>query len=160
MTNPRAHSARARREAFSLLEVVLVVTMLVVLATMAAPRYARAAARYRAEATARRIAADLTLARRSARNAGASRTVRFDPAGHEYSISDLPGLDDPAGPYLVALTARPYAARIASVDFGGDGEIVFDAYGAADSNGYVTVQVGEAQRTVVLQAAGGKAVVQ
>ena len=56
---------------FSLLEVVLVVAIIAVLAAIAAPRYGRAAGRYRADVAARRIVADLEYARLSARTAGA-----------------------------------------------------------------------------------------
>src|SRR5204863_23675 len=65
----RAGPASSRR-AFSLIEITLVLMVMGVLAALAVPRYASALARYRADAAARRIVADLDLARTTARSSG------------------------------------------------------------------------------------------
>jgi len=150
------HGRRSPGAGFSLLEVVLVVAIVAVLAAIAAPHYGRAAARYRADVAARRIIADLEYARITARTAGASRTVTFSPGANEYTITGLAGMDGRTA-YRVALGDAPYDAEILKVDLGGDAAVVFDGYGAADSGGTVLVRVGEATRTLVLDADSGKA---
>jgi prepilin-type N-terminal cleavage/methylation domain-containing protein len=144
--------------AFSLLELVMVVAILAVAAAIAAPRYAQATARYRCRVAARRIAEDLALASRSARTAGAARTVTFSSAGGAYTIAGLPDFRNPAADYRVDLAGEPYCARLLSARFAGGGPVVvFDGYGTADSDGTVDVQVGGAACTVVFSAVTGKA---
>ena len=147
-------------KAFSLLELVMVVAILAIVTAIAVPRFGRATARYRADVAARRIANDLNLARKSARTAGADRTVTFSSRDHEYSIAGLPSLDDPTADYRVELSGEPYLARIVSIDFGGKKTLTFDAYGQADKSGTVRVQVGETIKTVTLDANSCEATVQ
>ena len=148
------------RTGFSLLELVMVVAIIGVLAAIAAPRYGRAIARYRADMAARRIAADLALAGRAARTAGASKTVSFSVAGAEYTIPGLPSLRDSTADYRVVLSDSPYQAAVVSADFGGDADVAFDGYGTPDSGGSISIQVGEYTKTVVLDAGSGKATIQ
>ena len=148
------------KRAFSLVELVLVVAILIVVAAIAAPRYGRATARYRAQAAALRIAADIDMARRSARSAGAGRTISFYVAANEYSIAGLPDLKDSSSDYRAVLSRSPYNAQVLSADFGGQAKLTFDGYGQAGSDGTVQVQVGDVLKTVVFIAASGKATVQ
>ncbi len=141
------------RRAFSLVEVLLVLTIATVVAAIAVPRYAQALARYRAEVAAHRIADDLTLARRDARASGRSRTVVFDVSNDRVTIATIDDLDDPADPYRLDLRESPYEADLLSAGFGGDAQVVFDGYGQADSGGTAVVAVGGNQRTVTLDAA-------
>jgi prepilin-type N-terminal cleavage/methylation domain-containing protein len=148
------------RHGFSLLEVVLVLAIIATLAAIATPRYAASLARYRADLAARRIVADLTLARSSAKAAGTSRTVEFCVSTNEYELSALPSLDGAAGNYEVRLSERPYEARLVSADFAGETEVKFSGWGIPQSGGAIVLSVGSEQRTVVVDAETGKATVQ
>ena len=148
------------RPGFSLLETVLVVIIIGALAALAAPRYANSISRYRAVAAAQRVAADLAFARDRAMTGGAQRVVVFAPAAGQYEILDMAGLDNPSADYVVKLHAGPYHAELVSADFGGDATVRFDAYGLPDDGGQVVVQAGHFQKTIVLNAASGKASVQ
>lgn len=140
----------AHARGFSLVELVLVVAIIASLAAIAVPRYARSIVRFRVESAARRIVADLDLARKSARRSSTSRTVAFTIAANTYRISGLGGLDDRSQDYAVLLSGEPYRAAIVSCDFGGDTEVVFDGYGVPDSGGTVTVRCGDIRKTVEL----------
>ena len=153
-------NATRRRRGFSLLELVLVVSILAILASLAAPRYANALSRYPADRAARRVAADLDLARNHARISGASKTVVFIPADEEYQITGVKDLKTGASDYEVDLSAGPYHSDLVSADFGGDANVVFDAYGVPDGGGQVVIRAGSFQKTVVLNADSGKAQVQ
>ena len=157
MTEGNPRTCRRDRHGFNLLELVMVVAIMAIVAAIAAPRYGQAAARYRIDVAARRIAQDLSLASRQARNAGASRTVAFNAAGTQYTISNLSGLDKAAQGYRVDLLAEPYCSRVDSADFGGDGTVVFNGFGQADSGGQVVLKSGNLTRTITLDAASGKA---
>ena len=150
-----------RQPAFSLLELLVVIAILAIFAHMAVPRYSRATTRYRADAAARRVAADLELARKYASHASASQTVTFDVAADSYR---LPGFPDPSRPteeYEVRLAEEPYRATIVSVNFGGGSEVVFGGYGLpiedAAAGGTMVIQVGKETRTVKLDPDTGEA---
>jgi len=145
---------------FSLVELIIVLVILGVVAAIAAPRYASALCRYRADCAARRIVADLGLAQARARQTSQGQTLVFDLAANQLRIAGLPDLDRHSSDYTVRLGGAPYQAKIVSADFGGDSTIVFNGYGIPDSGGSVVVEVGDVQRTVVVSPATGKAQVQ
>ena len=62
------------RSGFTLIELVMVLAIIGLITAIAAPRYAASLARYRAESAARRVAADLALARREAAASSSSRS--------------------------------------------------------------------------------------
>ena len=146
-----------RHPGYSLLELVLVLGIMVILAAIAAPRYAGAASRYRAEGAARRIVADLELARTRARTYGSSQTVSFSVGANGYQMPGLPSLKDSSTPYCVTLSDPPYQATLLEVDFGGDETVNFDGWGVPDSGGWVTLRVGDIGRKVSLDRDTGKA---
>lgn len=158
-----SHTLRPRtssRHAFSLLELVLVLAIIATLAAIAAPRYAASAVRYRADLAARRIVADLELARSSAKAAGTSRTVKFYVSTNNYELSGLPSLDDAAATYMVELSERPYEAALVSADFAGETEVKFDGWGSPSTGGTVILNAGSEQRTVTIDGETGKATIQ
>jgi len=147
------------RPAFSLLELILVLVILAVLGAVAAPRYASANARYRADFTARRIAADLQLAQRAARAAGSSTVVSFDTVNHSYQLTGVDALDG-AGTYGVDLQVSPYQSTLNTASFGSGSILTFDGWGVPDANGTVVVSVGSETRTVTLSHPSGDVAIQ
>ncbi len=153
-------SARHRNRSFTLIDLVMAMAVIVIVAAIATPRYANALTRYRAEAAARRIAADFQLARQTAKSTSSSRTVAFNPAQHSYVISDVREFDSAGTTYSVQLQDPPYQAQFALVDFGGDANLIFDGFGIPDSGGSVIVQAGDYQYTIVVDPETGAAEVQ
>lgn len=158
--NQAGDNGVSRRVGFSLLELMLVLVIVGTLAGVAAPRYANSISRYRADMAAQRVAADLHLARRHALISGADETVTFTTASEQYQIVGLQSMDRSTEDYIVKLSASPYSAEIVSASFGGDGTVVFDAYGVPDDGGQIVVRAGHFEMTVVLDANSGKAQVQ
>ena len=151
---------RKRCQGFSLIELVTVVIIIGILASMAIPRFANFTGRQRADAAARRIAVDLSLAQGRAGSSSRSQTVDFNVAGNSYRLIGIPDPDRPGVEYVVSLSDEPYQAELISADFGSDAQVVFDGYGTPDSGGTVIVQWGTIQKTVVLDVNTGKASVQ
>lgn len=142
--------------AFSLIELVMVLVIVAIVAAIAVPRYFNAIARYRADAAAGRIVADLELARASARTAGLSRTVTFDLAAGAMTISDVTPLNRIGLTYRTDFTAEPYRATLIAADFNGDAILIFDGFGQADSAGTITVRCASHQRTITLDPTTGE----
>lgn len=149
-----------RRPGFSLIELAMVLAVIAIAAAMAAPRYAASAARYRLDSAARRVAADLNLARSLARTSSSGQAVSFQVDLETYVLVGQSDLMGEPGTYSVNLAEAPYRAKLSSVDFGGDAQIVFDGYGRPDSGGQVVVASAGASRTVVLDGETGEAAVQ
>jgi len=149
-----------RHRAFTLVEVVMVIGMIALLASIAIPRYDGAVAQYRADLAARRIAADLQLTRAEARATGKSLSVTFDLAGQSYDIVGLPDWRHPSQDYHVNVNETPYHATLLKVSFAGATTATFNAYGVPSAAGAVVVTAGAATRTVTLEADSGTATVQ
>lgn len=166
-SQPWARRRRHRRRgpgtpaAFSLLELVLVLLIIATFAAIAAPRYANAVARYRADAAAYRVAADLEYARACAKSASSSQAVVFDPDSDLYELTGQEDPDRAGAPYRVRLREEPYHADLTGADFGASGKTVtFDGFGVPDRSGQVDLQVGDDTRTVLVEADTGRITIQ
>ena len=131
-----------------------------IVAAIAAPRYAAAVARYRADLAARRIAADLASAQANAKSTSKSQSVVFSKAAGTYQMSGVRELDSTATIYLINLAADPYLVTIGTVNFGGSAQVTFDAFGLPSSAGSITVQGGGITKSVIVDGVTGKASVQ
>lgn len=149
-----AHS----RGAFTLVELVMVLSIVGVLSAIAVPRVQRSIARQRADAAANRIANDLRYARKRAIQQSASQSLVFvRSAGNDsYGMAGVAGLDNPSAAYRVSLSGEPYLATLASVSFGGKLSVAFDGFGMPDSGGTVVVQVGEFVKTITVDGTTGE----
>ena len=155
--------ARSARQAFTLVELVLVLAIMGVLAAVAAPRYAASMANYRVRLAAHRVAADVALTQAAARAASASRALTFDVPGNRYTVSGLGALDGRGGGYTVQLAAQPYGVSIKTLTLtkaGANGALTFDGFGVPDGGATVVVSFGTYNRTVTVSAASGAATVQ
>ncbi len=157
------------RPGISLIEIIVVLAIAGVLGAIATPRLARSAARQRAVAAAKRVAADLAYARSDAMTAGAGRRVFISPLRGMYEVQESANpVTLKAAPYRVNLGAGPYQCKILGAMFGNDaGEkydftgvsestslVVFDGYGTPDTAGRVVVGCGDVMFVVELSAAG------
>ena len=144
------------RHGYTLVEIVVVLAILAIFWAMAAPRYAAAMSRYRAEAAARRIAADLSMARQQAIQTSSSVTVTFNQLTNSYTIPGITSLDRTSNNYTVNLANDPYQVTLTSVPFL-LGQVTFNTYGSADQSGTITVQSASGfQWTITLEATFGK----
>lgn len=155
---------RRPRRAYTLVEMSITVVIAALIGAIALPRYGQSAAHYRAETAARRIVADLALARSTARSSGSSITVVLTT--HGYTLQGVSDRDRPGSTYAVDLRADPYSGSWRSVALNATANnaavtsVTFDRYGVANAGGSVVVASGTATRTVTLDAATGRAAVQ
>jgi len=137
------------------LELLLVITIMVLAALVAIPRYANAMSNYRADMAARRIVADLRWAQARARNQSTSQTVTFNTTNSTYQIVGANDPDHIASGYTVDLTADPYRAAITSVSLGTQPQVVFNGYGIPTNGGTIVVGSGGAQKTITIETTAG-----
>jgi len=137
---------------FSMLELVLVLVIIGVVSAVVVPRFGASVARYRLEAAAQRVTADLRLVRQRAQQASLAQTIVFDAVADTYGVATMPDPDHPNGTYLVRLDRAPYEVNLVSADFGGDAELVFDGHGQPDSGGTLVLRLGTSQQTLTVSA--------
>lgn len=162
--SPPKNRWRLRRDGFTLIDVVITVLIIGIISAVAAPKFSEAIVRYRADASAKRVAADLALARRKAISDGKSRSVTFNVGANTYDLPGVEEINKSGRPYSVDLTNTGYPASLVSADFDGDPNVTFNLYGqplAAGSplgaDGTVVIASGSEQRTVTVNAVTGKA---
>jgi type II secretory pathway pseudopilin PulG len=139
------------------MELVLVLGIIAILATIAQPRYGAAVSRYRADLAARRIVQDLALAQAIAKAKGAAQTVSIHQGTDEVVLYDTAALDSHMSTYRTYLSDSPYKADISSSVFDGDNDVIFDGWGLPDSGGTAVLEVGSETRTITIDPNTGKA---
>jgi prepilin-type N-terminal cleavage/methylation domain-containing protein len=151
------------RPAFTLVEVLIVLVIMVLLGSTGYSKYSAALNNFGADALARRVAADLAYAQSIARRTGATQAVSFDVINNQYT---LVGWTDPdhGTTYVVTCSSEPYRGTISSLSLSNGTtavtQVTFDQYGFPDSGGTIVVQVGSVQKTVTLVQASGKTTIQ
>ncbi|MCA9249053.1 MAG: type II secretion system protein [Planctomycetales bacterium] len=163
--------------AFTLIELVTVMLVMGILAAVGAPRYFESLSRFRVEAAAKRIAADLNHVRQEAKAKGSATTLRvkFIPGANRYCMLSMPDPDHEALQYEVELSKTAYPVDLIAadlVDTNGNvvsnGKVDFDMYGKAWigsgnpaplASGQIVVQCGGQQRTVSIDPLTGEATV-
>ncbi|HEY7088404.1 MAG TPA: GspH/FimT family pseudopilin [Tepidisphaeraceae bacterium] len=143
------------RNGFSLIELVLVLGIMGVIAAIALPRYGNALNRYRVDAAARRIAADLTMAQSRARTLSTSRSVIFSVSGNNYQIPGEADLNHPGSGYRVNLSDKPYSVRLKVASFSGAPSVTFNGFGVPNGAGSIQISSRGFVRTITLDANGG-----
>ncbi len=140
---------------FSLLELLTVLSILVVVAAIAAPRFSQSGINYRLDGAARQVLADLGQAQAAARAASTSRTLVFTEASRSYSIAALQALDGTATTYAVSLASDPYRIDSIKADFAGRTTFDFDGFGQPSSSGTITLALRGRTRTITVAAGTG-----
>lgn len=164
-------SRPARVAGLSLLEVVCVVALIAVLASIGLGRFNGSLSHHGLSAAAQRVVADVELARQKATALGKSQTVTFVKSTAAYTLDGLADINRPELAYTVNLAAVPYECLLGNLDLDGTGGSVltFNGYGrpilsdgasASISLLSITLQGGTAARMVLVDVQTGRAYVQ
>jgi type II secretion system protein H len=144
----QSHSART---GFTFVEMMIVVLITGILATIAAPRFSGVLQQARVKNAAKRINADLTLAQNFAKRTGTSKSVIFDPVNHSYTIPGLDTLNHSAGSYTVQLANYPFNVTLDSATFDPTPQTVtYNGYGIVISGGTIVIRSGTEQKVVTV----------
>ena len=138
---------------FTLAELVMVLAIMSIMAAIAVPRYHHAAARYRALAAGRRLAADIDALRQAAVARSLTHLLRASTGTSKYETTNK--TTGWSGNPVISLAAEPYLASFSSVDCGADGELVFDGYGNPDGAAAFVLTTGNAACQVTVDSRTG-----
>jgi prepilin-type N-terminal cleavage/methylation domain-containing protein len=158
---------QTRVAGFSLVELLLVLVIIAVCAAMGMGRYSGTIGNQSLEAAARRVCADLELARSKAIALRTSKVVRFTTSTGVYTLEGFADIDRVGQTYTVNLTKAPYEVAISSVNLDGasGAAVTFDAYGrpvlsaSGSTSARLQVAIGARGRTlyVVVDSTTGRA---
>ncbi len=149
MHTPRSN---ARRSAFTLLELCIVVAVVGILAAVAAPRFSQAADRYRAQSALQRLDSDLQLAMTTARARGQTILFNLDSETSSYSFKNLPNPHTGEGNTTINLGAQPFRTPVVGSVMPLSGTISILPTGLADESFAVTVVSGATIRTLTFDS--------
>jgi prepilin-type N-terminal cleavage/methylation domain-containing protein len=149
-------SRRGRRpHAFTIVELAIVLLVMSVLVAAATPVFVNSLLFHRVESAARRVKADLELARRTARLTSSQQTLTV--IGLTYTITpDVVNLDRPGQPYNVDFAKDPYRLSVVAANFNSLTHVDFNGYGTPSSGGTIILQARNHQCTVTLDSATGQ----
>ena len=157
-SSSRTHEVTSTRCGFTFLEMIIGLLLMATTAVIAVPRWSASLQQLRVSNAASRIVTDLARTQSAAYNSSASKTITFTVGSSQYTVSDLKPLTNSPGQYVVALSADP--CRLVSV-WGQTGTqtISFNGYGVPNKGGNIIIAAGSYQKTVVVDATLGTAVV-
>ncbi len=154
---PRLDKRMRPRRAFTIIELVIVLLILGIVSAVAMPTFYDSLLFHRVESAARRVKADLELARSQARLTSTNQSITF--ANSSYTISNTKSLDNANHLYTVDLTQQPYSLDSATANFSNTATASFDGYGAPASGGTVVLMSKSHQCTITLDGATGEATI-
>ncbi|MBP7049536.1 MAG: GspH/FimT family pseudopilin [Phycisphaerae bacterium] len=142
---------------FTLIELLIVIVILAISAAIVVPM-ASSAASMQLRSAANIVAADLEYAKSLAIGTGQPHSVAFDADTESYRIyrtSDNADVQNPITkktPYLVNFTEDGRLDRVGIVS---SATVTFDYLGSSASAATITLQAGEGQKTVAVEAVTG-----
>ena len=117
--------------AFTLMELVVVLSTIAVLAAVAVPRYQRSVTRYRIQLASQRLARDIDWVRFQARAQSTSYTFTVNKTAETWTLGPT---ETPIGTRVVDITDDPYRCQVGSTNLV-TSKVTFDAWGMPDQIG-------------------------
>jgi len=144
-----------RRDAFTLLELVIVLLILGIMAAMAVPTFFDSLLYHRVESAALRVKADVEQLRTTAQRTSKTQTMTLGESSYTLP-PEVVGLEHVNDSYTVDLLKAPYQLESVSIEFDDSPTLSFDGYGMPTLGGSFVLQAGDYFRTVTLDKNTGE----
>ena len=166
------------RGGYTLVELTIVMLIMGIVAAAAVPRFNDSMDRFRVDAAASRIVADMNLVRARAMTLGSDQGINFFTSTETYNLAGDPDPNSPGEEYWVDLSQTSYPVDLVSTTFTNTDAftnivaVFWDIYGKANAyapppnpqtplaSGTIVIASGSEQRTIVISPVTGKASVQ
>lgn len=149
---------RSGERAFTLIEVMILIVIGIILASVALPA-AHTLDDQRVAAVARILASDVEFAQARAMATGQAHRVLFQPLSNRYQVESPPGtlLDEPLAkiPWVRSISASQ-GVTLVSANFNGGAALVFDGAGRPQAGGTVIFQRTQFQAVLTVEAVTGR----
>jgi prepilin-type N-terminal cleavage/methylation domain-containing protein len=155
-SQPSGRTVRPLRDAFSMIELVVVLMILGILAATAMPTFYRTLEQQRLESAARRVRQDLEQLRQTARTLSKTETLTATSATAYTLSSDVQGLDHKNLSYAIDLALAPYYVSNITTSTGFPAQVSFDGFGTTTTSGNIIMRLGAFQRTLTLDSSTGQ----
>ncbi|HIB68224.1 MAG TPA: prepilin-type N-terminal cleavage/methylation domain-containing protein [Phycisphaerales bacterium] len=126
-------NARLNRPAFSMIEMVLVVSIMAIIVTIAAPKFADAESGRSLQSAKSVIESDINAIKLRARATGKEHVLVFYPADEMVVASEGTSIDRNIV-FVRQLTDEPLGVELSRTDIGGDENIVVNVYGELEKD--------------------------
>jgi len=127
-------NARLNRPAFSMIEMVLVVSIMAIIVTIAAPKFADAESGRSLQSAKSVIESDINAIKLRARATGKEHVLVFYPADEMVVAFEGTSIDRDAIVFVRQLTDEPLGVELSRTDIGGDENIVVNVFGELEKD--------------------------
>lgn len=130
MNNRKRHT----RDAFSMIEMVLVVFIMGIIVAIAAPKFADAESGRKLSSAKRTLESDIQTIKLRARATGKDHLIVFYPNDEMYVVFEGLDIDREQIAFARILTDSPIGVELSRTNIGGDENIVVNAYGELEKD--------------------------
>lgn len=138
------------RNAFSTIELLIVLSIIGLTTAIAAPRYFSSMRRVKLERAASLIAADLARARDNARAFGFDQTIAFSTERYSITTRTAAGTTSKT----INLTKDPFENAVAALRTGAANSVTFNQYGMPSNTIVIALRSGTVIRVLQVSEAG------
>lgn len=155
-----------RDSGLTLVEILMVLLLMGVVLALAAPSFTNVFVEASIDSAAAWVIGDVRYAQSLAIRTQQTHSVEFDAANDTYRVVDQDGVVVPhplsKQQYLVAFASRRQLAGVdlVSASFGGASQVSFDALGAPQSGGAITLSYADRQRVISIVYPTGRVTLQ
>jgi prepilin-type N-terminal cleavage/methylation domain-containing protein len=150
---------RSPRRGWSLIELVVVVTILGIVASLASLKFLDSLGFRRVQSAAERLMHDINATQKQARLCGTTTSIDFDAVNHVYALHGVQNMDRPSlTDQIVSLRDDLLSTYFEQIELDDHANsISYNSYGVPDRGGTIIMRSGNWTRQILIDEKSGKA---